>query len=94
MDLLTHHARVLLVIARTPDARLRTIAATCRITERTVQAVIADLEHAGYLRRERVGRNNRYTLNLDGPLRHPAEAGLTVRALVALGAARGNATST
>ncbi|MFB1044141.1 helix-turn-helix transcriptional regulator [Streptomyces chrestomyceticus] len=79
---LTNHARVLLAIARDPDARLRTIAAACLLTERAVQAIIADLEQAGYLHRQRVGRRNQYTLSLDQPLRHPAEAGLTIRTLI------------
>ncbi|MBT2457281.1 helix-turn-helix domain-containing protein [Streptomyces sp. ISL-86] len=81
---LTNHARVLLAIARNPDARLRTIAAACLITERAVQAIIADLEQAGYLHRQRVGRRSQYTLSRDLPLRHPAEADLTLRALVDL----------
>jgi hypothetical protein len=81
---LTNHARVLLAIARGPDARLRTIAAACLITERAVQAIVADLEQAGYLYRQRAGRRNQYTLNLDRPLRHPAEDGLCVRDLVRL----------
>ena len=87
---LTNHARVLLAIARDPDARLRTIAAACLITERAVQAIIADLEQAGYLHRQRTGRRNQYTLRLDQPLRHPAEAGLTLRALVDVAAKREN----
>jgi DNA-binding transcriptional regulator PaaX len=62
------------------------MAAACEITERAVQAVVADLEQAGYLRRERVGRRNQYALSLDQPFRHPAEAGLCVRALVELAA--------
>lgn len=81
---LTNHARVLRAIVQTPDARLRTIAAACAITERTVQAIIVDLEQAGYLHRRRVGRRNQYIVDLDQPLRHPAEAGLHVRALVEL----------
>ncbi|MFF7189798.1 hypothetical protein ACFZAR_32250 [Streptomyces sp. NPDC008222] len=32
--------------------------------------------------RERVGRRTQYTVNPDAPLRHPAETGLSVRALV------------
>ncbi|MEU9050376.1 helix-turn-helix domain-containing protein [Streptomyces sp. NPDC048384] len=90
---LTNHARVLLAIARDPDARLRSIAAACHITERTVQAIIADLEEAGYLHRQRIRRRTQYTLNLDQPLRHPAEGGLVLRALVEVAATRqyGNA---
>jgi hypothetical protein len=49
------------------------------------QAIIADLEEAGYLQRRRAGRRNQYVLNLDQPLRHPAEDGLNVRALVDFG---------
>ncbi|CDR08170.1 MULTISPECIES: helix-turn-helix transcriptional regulator [Streptomyces] len=81
---LTNHARVLLVIARDPDLRLRDIAAVCAITERTVQSIVTDLERAGYLSRERDGRRTRYTLDLDGPVRHPAEAHLPVRGLLEL----------
>ncbi|MGW1609231.1 helix-turn-helix transcriptional regulator [Streptomyces sp. NPDC002285] len=83
---LTSHARVLVALSRDPNARLRTIAAACQITERTVQVIIADLEHAGYLRRQRAGRGNQYILSLDQPFRHPAEGGLFVRALVELAA--------
>ena len=44
------------------------------ITERAAQAIVADLEAAGYLQRERVGRRNQYTVNPAGRFRHPAEA--------------------
>lgn len=81
---LTNHARVLLAIARDPTVQLRQVAAACQITERTAQAIVSDLEHAGYLRRQRVGRRNHYTLLLDEPLRHPADAGPSVRTLLHL----------
>ncbi|MCT9139449.1 MarR family transcriptional regulator [Streptomyces violarus] len=84
---LTSHARVLVVIAWDPDAHLRTIAAACRITERAVQSIIGDLEQGGYLHRRRIGRRNQYILHLDQPPRHPAEASLSVRALVELATA-------
>ncbi|MFF4978496.1 helix-turn-helix transcriptional regulator [Streptomyces sp. NPDC001046] len=81
---LTNHARVLLAIARAPDLRLRDIAAACYITERTAQSIVTDLEQAGYLSRERDGRRTRYSLHLDGTLRHPAEVHLPVRELLEL----------
>jgi DNA-binding MarR family transcriptional regulator len=56
----TNHAHVLECIASTPDARLRDIAATVGITERTAAAIVSDLEETGYLTRTRVGRNNQY----------------------------------
>ncbi|WP_308315765.1 helix-turn-helix domain-containing protein [Streptomyces sp. ISL-100] len=79
----TNHARVLVAIAREPGVRIRDIAA-CRISERTVQSAVADLEKGGYLSRKRHGRRTHYTVHLDGTFRHPAEAHLPVRALLAL----------
>jgi DNA-binding MarR family transcriptional regulator len=73
---------VLFAIARDPAARLRDIAAACHITERTAQSIVTDLEQAGYMRRERDGRRTRYILCLDGALRHPAEAHVSVRELL------------
>ncbi|HSA50768.1 MAG TPA: transcriptional regulator [Yinghuangia sp.] len=71
---LTNHARVLLCLARDPEARLRDVATVTGITERAVQLIVADLEHAGYLTRIRVGRRNRYTIDTAQALRHPHEA--------------------
>ncbi len=69
---LTSHARVLSAVSRDPWARIRDLAATLQLTERTVQAVIADLEEAGYLTHTREGRRNKYQLR-GGSFRHPAE---------------------
>ena len=41
--LLTSHGRVLLLIAQNPDMRLRDIAEQAGITERSAQAIVADL---------------------------------------------------
>ncbi len=83
---LTNHAHVLLAIARDPNARLRDVAAEVGVTERAAQAIVADLEAGGYLRRSRVGRRNQYAV-LGGPLRHPLEHGRAVDDLLdALGA--------
>jgi len=54
--LLTGHGHVLVEIARNPKARIRDISAAVGLTERTVQAIVADLEAAGYLTRTRTGR--------------------------------------
>lgn len=71
---LTNHAHVVVCIARDPDARGRDIAERVGITERAVQAIIADLVTDGYVTRERRGRRNHYLLHPDAPLRHPLEA--------------------
>jgi DNA-binding transcriptional ArsR family regulator len=76
--LLTGHGHVLVEIARNPDARIRDISPAAGLTERTVQAIVADLEAAGYITRNRVGRRTRYTLNPDSPFRHSAQNGLRV----------------
>ncbi|MEV8099502.1 helix-turn-helix domain-containing protein [Streptomyces sp. TLI_235] len=71
---LTQHARVLLMISRDPQVRVRDLAATCGLTERAVQAIITDLESAGYLTRTRHGRRNHYRIARGMHFRHPAEA--------------------
>ena len=71
----TNHTQVLLCIARDPDIRLRDIAARIGITERAAQRILADLVRAGYVDREREGRRNRYTVNPDLRMRHPAQEG-------------------
>ncbi|MFI9119773.1 helix-turn-helix transcriptional regulator [Streptomyces bikiniensis] len=80
----TNHARVLAAIADDPNARIRDIAAHCRLTERAVQRIISDLEQDGYLSHTRDGRTNTYRIESDKVLRHPAEAGLTVASLLSL----------
>jgi hypothetical protein len=82
---------VLVEIARNPGARIRDISAAAGITERTVQAIVADLEAAGYLTRTRTGRRTRYTVNPDSSFRHPAQEGLRVGPLLAVLAANGDA---
>ena len=52
------------------------------ITERAVQRIIGDLEEAGVIVRERIGRRNRYILSLDRPLRHPLEANTTIAEVI------------
>ncbi len=81
---LTNHARVLASIADNHNARIRDIAARCRLTERAVQKIISDLEHDGYLSHTREGRTNTYQIDPSRVLRHPAEAGLTVAALLSM----------
>lgn len=82
--LLTSHGHVLVEIARNPQVRVRDISAAIGITERATQAIIADLERAGYVERVRVGRRTNYVLHLDNPFRHAAQDGLLVRPFLEL----------
>jgi hypothetical protein len=70
---LTNHAHDLLCLAEEPQPPLRDVARLVGITERSVQRIVADLEEAGVLVREREGRRNRYQLRRALPLRHPLE---------------------
>jgi DNA-binding IclR family transcriptional regulator len=81
---ITSHARVLATVADNPNARIRDIAAHCRLTERAVSRIISDLERDGYLSHTRDGRTNTYRVEPDKVLRHPAEAGLPVASLLSL----------
>ncbi len=76
--------RVLLCIARDPGVRLREIAATLDITERTAFGVVADLTEAGYVIKERDGRRNRYEIQHHLPLPDPASEERTVGELLEL----------
>ena len=82
--LLTGHGHVLVEIARDPEARIRDISIAAGLTERTVQAIVADLETAGYLTRTRTGRRTRYTVNHDSLFRHSAQEGLRIGPFLAL----------
>jgi DNA-binding transcriptional ArsR family regulator len=70
---LSNHGHVLVSLAGDPDVRMRDIAARVGITERAVQMIVSDLEQAGYVIRERVGRRNRYTVVAQGRFRHDLE---------------------
>ena len=79
---LTNHSHVLLCIASNPDVLLREVAAQVGITERATQRIVAELEDAGYLSHERVGRRNHYQVHATLPLRHPLEDHLEIGALL------------
>jgi predicted transcriptional regulator len=79
---LTNHSHVLLCIEENPDVLMREVAAQVGITERAAQRIVSELEDAGYLSHEKVGRRNRYEVHPDLPLRHPLEDHLEIGALL------------
>jgi len=80
---LTNHAQVLLCLTDTPDIRLRDVAERVGITERATQRILADLIEGGYVKSERVGRRNRYTVDRQHAMRHSAQLGYEIGALLA-----------
>jgi DNA-binding IclR family transcriptional regulator len=81
---LTNHARVLLCVAHDPGARLRDIAASLDITERSAFGIITDLVEAGYVVKEKDGRRNRYHIQAHLPLLEPASRERTIGEVLAL----------
>ena len=86
---LTSHARVLLRIARDPGARLRDIAASPGITERTAHGILTDLTAAGYVIKHKDGRRNRYQIQAHLPLPEPATREPAIGEVLALLAGAG-----
>ena len=66
---LTNHARVLVCIAHDPGVRLRDIATTLDITERSAYSIVTDLTDSGYVVKDKDGRRNRYQIRPHLPLR-------------------------
>ena len=81
---LTTHARVLLCIAHDPGARLRDIAASLDITERTAHGIVTDLTEAGYVVKQKDGRRNRYQIQAHLPLPEPTSREQTIGEVLAL----------
>jgi DNA-binding IclR family transcriptional regulator len=80
----TNHARVLLGVAHDPGVRLRDIAASLGITERSAFGIITDLIEAGYVVKEKDGRRNRYRIQAHLPLPEATGRDRTVGEVLAL----------
>jgi len=78
----TNHAHILIYLEAHPDQTLRRVALAIGITERAVQRIVAELEEGGYLKRAKVGRQNKYEINGDTPLRHSQESHRSVKELL------------
>ncbi len=81
---LSNHSHVIICLARDPEIRMRDIAIAVGITERAVIRIVTELEEAGYIEKERIGRRNRYTILSEKHLRHPLEAHHSIGGILAL----------
>jgi predicted transcriptional regulator len=61
--LFTSHGLVLVSVAKNPARTARDIGSDVGLTERTTHKIILDLEKAGYISRNKVGRNNTYSIH-------------------------------
>lgn len=85
---LSSHARVLLCIARDPAVRLRDLAASLNMTERSAHGIVSDLAEAGYVIKLKQGRRNSYQVQTQVPVSVPGSRGPAVGELLTLFAAR------
>jgi DNA-binding transcriptional ArsR family regulator len=67
---LSNHLRVLAYLTDHPETTNQSLAYKVGLSIRAIQIILDDLEKGGYLTRERIGRNNRYEVNPEKPLRH------------------------
>ena len=86
---LSSHARVLLCIARDPAVRLRDLAASLNMTERSAHGIVTDLAEAGYVIKLKQGRRNSYQVQTQVPVSVHGGRGPAVGELLTLFAARG-----
>ena len=86
---LTNHARVLVCVAHDPGVRLRDVAASLDITERSAFGIITALVEAGYVVKEKDGRRNRYHIQAHLPLPEPDGREPTIGEVLALLAGTG-----
>ena len=70
-SLLSTHGLVLLSVADKPEMTTREIADNLGMAERSVQRAVSDLDGEGYIKRQKVGRRNKYQVNRKKPLRSP-----------------------
>jgi len=81
---ITNHAAVLTLLDPESSLTAREIALTLDITERSVHRIIKDLASAGYITKRKEGRENRYTVNKDLPLRRDDQREVSVYELLQL----------
>jgi hypothetical protein len=67
----TNHGLALMCIAHDPGVRLRDIATNLGITERSANAIVADLTESGFVTKTKDGRRNRYQINNRKTVRGP-----------------------
>ena len=81
---LTNHSRTLACIAHDPGVRLRDIASSLAITERSAFGIVTDLTTAGYVVKDKDGRRNRYRIQSHLPLREAMGREQTIGELLAV----------
>ena len=79
---ITNHGLVLSYIFQNSTSTAREIANHIGVTERTTHKIISDLEVAGYIKRQKIGRRNVYNVDPQLPLRHHTKTDIVVEDLL------------
>ena len=79
---ITNHGLVLSYIFHNSTSTAREIANHIGVTERTTHKIISDLEVAGYIKRQKIGRRNVYNVDPQLPLRHHTKTDIVVEDLL------------
>ncbi len=80
----SNHGHVYFLIALYEDIIIRDISYRVGITERSVVGILQDLEEAGYIKKKKIGRSNRYKIVPKKTLRHTLESNVLLQDLVEL----------
>ena len=80
--LVSSHGSILFYIAVNPNCTIKGIAEAMSLTRRTVWGVIGDLRRADMLEVRKDGRRHHYSVNLDGPFKHPVLNGFNLRVIL------------
>jgi hypothetical protein len=78
-NLYTNHGLVLMRIAVNPNATLSQIADDIGVKERAVYLIVRDLVEAGFIGKTKVGRRNRYKIDLERALNYRPIPHMTLR---------------
>ena len=79
---LTNHALVLIHVGRKPESTGLELAMAIGITERATRRILVDLQDAGYIERDKIGRRNRYRVDAHRPLLLIGDGALTAGQLL------------
>lgn len=79
---LSNHGHVMVQLNQNPDIKVKELAERVGVTERRAQSILSDLEEAGYISVDRIGRRNRYKVNHNLKFRHPSEANKSIGMLL------------
>ncbi len=82
-NLYTNHGLVLMRIWIDPEATLSEIAADIGVKERAVYLIVRDLAQEGFIDKQKVGRRNRYHVNIDRALDFHPIPNTTIRQQIA-----------